>query len=171
MYIYNKLVTRLQEEQQKRVIPKFNEEENRNCDKNISSLIDDITKRIKICDQYIKQIASIHLKSVLENSMKDNIKIFLVSKLQDISKKVKQNEEEYMNKYKEFCGNEMKNAYSSSGRGDISSGKPGSFLELDRSDELLRQRDIEINKLVHSITDLAQIFHDLSSLVNEQGNI
>lgn len=101
--------------------------------------------------------------------MKDNIKIYLVGKLQDISKKVKQNEEEYMNKYKEFCSNDIKNVYNSSERENNSFGKPATFLELDKSDELLRHREIEINKLVHSITDLAQIFQDLSTLVNEQG--
>jgi len=107
--------------------------------------------------------------------MKDNIKIYLATKLQDISKKVRQNEEEYMNRYKEFCSNDdttNRNAYNSGDRFDNNNkSQPNSFLEYDKNNDILKQRDAEINNLVKSIGELAQVFQDLSVLVHEQGTI
>ena len=167
----SKLVTKLQEQQQKRITPKFNEDENKQLDRNIYNSIIEITKKIKNCEENIKQISIIQLLSVAENDMKNNIKIYLASKLQDISKKVRINEEEYIIKFKEFCSNDFKNFYSSGNDHLENSFKkqPKSFLDLDKSNEMLKQRDVEINNLVNSISNLTQIFQDLAALVQDQG--
>ena len=80
----SKLVTKLQEQQQKRITPKFNEDENKQLDINIYNYIIEITKKIKNCEENIKKISIIQLLSVAENDMKNNIKIYLASKLQYI---------------------------------------------------------------------------------------
>ena len=48
---------------------------------------------------------------------------------------------------------------------------PKSFQEIDKSHDILRERDFEINNLVSSISDLSKIFQDLSALVQDQGKI
>ena len=53
----SKLVTKLQEQQQKRITPKFNEDENKQLDRNIYNSIIEITKKIKNCEENIKQIS------------------------------------------------------------------------------------------------------------------
>ena len=165
---YINKVTKLQEEQQKRITPKFNEEENICLDNNISLYIMEITEKIKKCDELIKQLSCIKLVSLSENDMKNNMKIYLASKLQEISKKIRQNEEEYMNKYKEFGKNDFKQVYNSDTLNEAHP-KPNSFLELNKSNDILRQRDNEINNIVRSISDLTQIFNDLGVLVKDQG--
>jgi hypothetical protein len=153
------------------VTPKFNEEENRQLDKRIFILIDKITVGIKNSEVNIKNIGAIQLESSSEMAMKENIKIYLAAKLQEISKKVRQNEEEYVSRFREFCSNDLKNNYNSNEKLENSFEKPRSFWELDKSDELLKQRDFEINKLLSSISDLGLIFTEMSNLIQIQGNI
>ena len=130
-----------------------------------------IIQKIKICDAFIKQIALIRLESLAESDMKNNIKSFLATKLQEISKKIKLNEEEYLTKFKEFCGNDSKKVLISDRIDDDSFNMPKSFQEIDKSHDILRERDFEINNLVSSISDLSKIFQDLSALVQDQGKI
>jgi syntaxin 16 len=97
--------------------------------------------------------------------MKDNMKIHLINKLQDITKELKLNEQQYMNKYKEFVGDEVN--YNSS-----QTGTNQNMLQL-RSDvnPQIQQRGQEIETLVKSIEELGQIFKDLQLLVVQQGSI
>ena len=100
--------------------------------------------------------------------MKDNIKINLACKLQEITRKIRNNEEDFMLKFKEL-GHEETTRESSP---DYKSSKANDFLELSLNDEkVLRQRDLEINSLVKSITELSVVFKEISILVNEQGTI
>ncbi len=41
----------------------------------------------------------------------------------------------------------------------------------DNSDIILQRRDNELNQLLNSVNDLAQIFKDMQTLVMEQGSI
>jgi len=105
------------------------------------------------------------------------MKIYLVGILKEITNRLRVNEEEYMKKYVELVGSPNTNKYgnnafnfnSSSNTGSSTSHKVGGVLENAEND-LLRKRDVEINNLVNSITELAGIFKDLQSLVFEQGN-
>lgn len=51
------VVTKLEEDQQKRLMPKFNEEENIKIDKQIRDNITYMTRKIKECEDSIKQIS------------------------------------------------------------------------------------------------------------------
>ena len=110
--------------------------------------------------------------------------IYLVGILKDITNKLRLNEEEYMKKYIELVGATSNSKFKenrfianldSSISHSSSSGKArkdsygSNMLEFEGSD-ILRKRDVEINNLVNSITELAGIFKDLQALVFEQGN-
>ncbi len=110
-------------------------------------------------------------------SVKENMKFYLVGGLKEITNKLRNNEEEYMKKYMELVPSASKfgnntfnpNLNSSMASTASKSEKSGGFLETDSTSEILRKRDVEINNLVSSITELAGIFKDLQSLVFEQG--
>lgn len=144
-----------------------------------------MTNKIRECEDNIKSISLYRLDNVIEISgkwyiylVKENIKAFLVSKLQHITRRLRVNEEEYLIKFKEFCGIDEK-SYSYS-QHIISSLNPSrstegdngvsNFLELSGNNDILKKRDEEINCLVTSINELSSIFKDLSFLVYEQGN-
>src|SRR5690348_7466758 len=106
------------------------------------------------------------------------MKINLLNKLGDFTKKLKQNEEEYMKKYKELVGEDVKyNNTSLDSKSNFkddyshqnSNGKNDNFLKMEISNDILNKRDSEITNLVNSITELASIFKDLQTLVMEQG--
>lgn len=111
------------------------------------------------------------------------MKLNLVNKLGEFTKKLKINEEEYMTKYKELVGDEVKYTSSLDSKSNLRNlngstksleqdpRKGESFLKIDTSNNILQKRDDEINTLVNSITELASIFKDLQTLVLEQGTI
>jgi hypothetical protein len=106
IFIYY-LVSRLQENQQKRLVPKFDDDENKKLDKDISSLIMEMTNRLKQCEDNIKQMISKSTESELEEQIKLNMKQSIFSKLSEFTKKFKLNQEIYMNKYKELVGEDL----------------------------------------------------------------
>lgn len=67
-YIFYYLVTRLQEDQQKRIMPKFNEDENKILDKNIRENVYDMTKKIKECEENIKFIQYFKTENMSEQT-------------------------------------------------------------------------------------------------------
>lgn len=79
MYTYPlRIVNRLQEDQQKRIIPKFNDEENFKIDKDIRQNIFEMTKKIRECEDNIKVISQGSLSSPQEQESK-NVRINLNS--------------------------------------------------------------------------------------------
>ena len=100
--------------------------------------------------------------------MRDNIKLNLANKLQIITRKIRSNEEDFMSKFKEL-GHEDNTREPSPER---RTSRANDFLELSLNDDnILQQRDREINSLVNSINELAVVFKEMSTLVNEQGTI
>jgi len=102
-----------------------------------------------------------------ERIMKENIKINLAGKLQEISRKIRSNEEDFMQKFKELGHEEQTREPSP----DAKYSHPTDFLELSLNDNVIQQRDQEINHLVKSIGELSVVFKEMSILVNEQGTI
>ena len=100
----------------------------------------------------------------------------LVAKLTDFTNKLKNNEEDYMKKYKELVGDDIKydtghNNFNQPDSKSNLNNKNDNFLKLDNSHDILHKRDNEINNLMSSISELASIFKDFQTLVLEQGTI
>jgi syntaxin 16 len=160
------LVDILQQEQQKRIIPKFDDDENKKIDKKIKELIIDLTNKTQQAEENIKQLNKLNLSSIAEQSIKENMKINLSTKIREFVRQFKLNEETYMAKYRELVGDSSMSDNSS--KHEINN---GDFLQTseDFSSDILKKRDGEINTLVKSISDLASIFKDMQTLVIEQG--
>ena len=97
----------------------------------------------------------------------------LYKNITDFTRKFKLNQEIYSKKYKEFAGEEDPTyEINSTMREDTNdSNKIDNFLMTDNSDLVLQRRDNELNQLLNSVNDLAQIFKDMQTLVMEQGSI
>jgi syntaxin 16 len=99
------------------------------------------------------------------------MKLNIVSKLRDFTKKFKINEETYVNKYKELVGDETKYINSNNDKNSNSNFINEQILQVDNKNDILLKRDKEISTLLTSINELASIFKDLQTLVLEQGTI
>ena len=165
---------KLQTLQQKRIMPKFDEEENKKIDRQIKELILKMTQKVKICENNIKSLNKIYFDSAQNESIKNNIQINLAEKIKNFTHDFRINEEKYMKNYKELVGvddndNDNKNSFNYIEL-NTSSNSQNNFLEL-QIDNTLKQRDEEINTLLTSITELAQTFKDMQTIVQEQGTI
>lgn len=157
----------MQSEQQRRIVPKFDDDENREIDAHIKELVISMTTKVRQCEDNIKKLNKISFNSNIESGIKDNIQINLVDKLRTFTMNFRKNEETYMRNYKELVGDKLDDDDNIL---DISH-KNSNFLQLDEDTNILAKRDEEINTLLNSINDLASIFKDLQMLVQEQGTI
>lgn len=163
------LVSKLKELQSRRLVSKFNEEENRKLDRQIRNLIKELTERLRENEENIKIISFESTKNNTENLMKDNMRLYLIDKLKDTTKQLNINEKEYVQKYKEFVGDESTDYHNNSYSNGIYADKKQATMSNMPVE--LSQRGEEIDSLVKNIEELSSIFKDLQVLVVHQGSI
>ena len=97
----------------------------------------------------------------------------LYKNFSDFTKKFKLNQEVYSKKYKELGGGEdpTYEINLSKKEDNNNNNNINNFLMTENSDIILQRRDNELNNLLNSVNDLAEIFKDMQSLVMEQGSI
>jgi syntaxin 16 len=149
-------------------MPKFDEEENIQIDKEIKELITNMTLKVKRAEGNIKKLSKMNLPSESEEEIKNNIKINLAEKIKNFTHEFKQNEQKYVKNYKELVGDisedDEKNKFN------YSKNSNEGFLNI-HADNQLQRRDEEISTLLNSINQLATTFQDLQVIVQEQGTI
>jgi syntaxin 16 len=162
----------LQREQQKRLVVQFDEEENKKLNKNIAKFVHEITENLHSYEKNVKEFVKQSIDSNTHNVIKLNMQQTLFKNFSDFTKKFKINQELYKKKYKELVGEEDPtyeiNTSFKEGNND---NNMNNFLMTDNSDIQLQRRDNELNELLNSVNDLAQIFKDMQTLVMEQGSI
>jgi syntaxin 16 len=161
-------LTTLKSYQQKRIIVKFDEDENDEIDKQIKDLAHSMTNKVKNVEENIKKLNSYPKENLSENEMKLNInmKLTLAQRLKEFTQEFRLNENNYLNSYKEF-GGEKKKDEEILDEDDSNN----NFFQINEGNEILKKRDEEINVLLESIVDLSSLFKDMQNLVQEQGTI
>ena len=170
----------MQEKQQQRLIPKFDDQENKKLNKSIKEISTEMTQELKQCQNILKEI--IYDKEDLNDinnfselnatnvQIKQNMKQNIITKLNDFTKKFKLNQELYNNKFQDFViDEEMANKSFSIRKNEEKNSND--FLSTQENNEQLRRRDEDLTNLLKSVNDLAQIFKDMQTLVMEQGTI
>ena len=175
--------------QNERIKPKFSDEQNENkrIDNEIKVLIKEMMKKIKFCEGLTKMEKNKNYdESDIENKIRTNVKMYLVSKIQNFSNEFRKNEQQFMKYLKEMGGdqeylekdnnnenNNLNDSFDSSGSDDEKENLNKNFL-LTQDDDFelqIRKRDEDINILANSINELSGIFKDLQNVVQEQGTI
>jgi syntaxin 16 len=176
--------------QNERIKPKFSDEQNENkrIDNEIKALIKEMMKKIRFCEGLTKMEKNNNFidESNIENKIINNVKMHLVSKIQNFSNEFRKNEQQFMKYLKEMGSDQeylendnknenknLNNSFDSSSSDDEKENLNKNFL-LTQDDDFelqIRKRDEDINILANSINELSGIFKDLQNVVHEQGTI
>ena len=98
----------------------------------------------------------------------------VIKKITEFTKKFKLNQEIYAKKYKELVGEDDPTFQikTSSKKEDYEiNNTVDNFLMTQDNNLQLMRRNTQLNNLLNSVTDLAELFKDMQSLVMEQGSI
>ena len=150
--------------QEHRVVPKFDEEENKLLNKNIKNTVSYITSQIHQCENAISSLSFLKTNCEIQKQIKDNIKLYLTSKFNNFARHFKYNQELYIRKYKELGGEDLDKIYKNQPNND------NYLLKTEKIDNL-KSRDSDLNQLLESMNNLTSTFKDLKNLVVEQGTI
>jgi len=154
----------LEKLQERRVVPKFDEEENKLLNKNIKNTVSYITSQIHQCENAISSLSFLKTNCEIQKQIKDNIKLYLTSKFNNFARHFKYNQELYIRKYKELGGEDLDKIYKNQPNND------NYLLKTEKIDNL-KSRDSDLNQLLESMNNLTSTFKDLKNLVVEQGTI
>ena len=149
-------------------MPKFDEDENIQIDKEIKELITNMTLKVKKAEGNIKKLSKMTLQNQSEEDIKNNMKINLADKIKNFTQEFKANEQKYVKNYKELVGDT--NEEDEKNKFNYSNNSNEGFLNV-HADNQLERRDEEISTLLNSINQLATTFQDLQVIVQEQGTI
>ena len=99
----------MQEKQQQRLIPKFDDQENKKLNKIIKEISTEMTKELKESQDILKEIINdkneedeINLYEINNKQIKQNMKQNIINKLNEFTKKFKLNQELYNNKFQDL---------------------------------------------------------------------
>lgn len=95
---------KLKEEQQKRIVPNFNEIESKLITQNIQMISTKMTQQLKKCKYLTKELKTLLANSDLDENVKINMYQNLLNRLAETSRALQINEEMQLQKYHEFNG-------------------------------------------------------------------
>ena len=165
--------------QQERIKPKFVDEEiqNKKIDTEIDKLIIKMMKKIKFCEALTKMIKEKknEANTAIEK-VKNNIKIYLTTKIQNFSNEFRKNQQQYLKYLKDmgiitYSNTDKNNNSTEPLLNDKDDEKKNFLYTEDEVNIQLKKRDEDIDILVKSINELSGIFKDLQNIVQEQGTI
>ena len=158
----------------------FDDDEINKINKNITKIIITISSQLRAVDKLIKTFAQQNIDINNNNSILHNIKLnmkqCLFNKLSEFTKKFKLNQEINKQKYKELIGEEdptfqLKNSTTIDTKNDDTNNTVDNFLMTTDNNLNLIKRNNDLDNLLNSVNDLADIYKDMQTLVMEQGSI
>jgi len=153
------------------LLPQFNVDDNTDEQQSIEVLTDYITKTFQQTHNKIQFVGKQAVGSQ-EESIKKNIQSSLALELQNMSLNFKASQRDYLQRLQgiQARGRNLPTIDLSDDSPDIGF-TPEQLKVLDDTTVMATQRDQDIKQIVKSITELATIFKELSTLVIEQGTI
>ena len=162
---------KLKEEQQKRIVPNFNETESKLITQNIQMISIKMTKQLKKCKQLTKELKNLLANSDVDENVKINMYQNLLNRLAETSRALQINEEHQLQKYHEFNGVED-SFFNINNYDSIETTQTQNFRSIDTKKlDMNKERNKEIDLIVKTVNDLKDIFLDVSDLVIFQGTI
>ena len=172
---------KLKEEQQKRIIPNFNETESKLISQNIQMVSDKMTQKLKKCKYLTKELKTLLSKSDLDDYIKINMYQNLLNRLAENTRALQINEELYLQKFQELnydesffsSNNKFNNLINNNNYDSIETTQTQNFLSNSSAKKLdiTKERNKEIEQMVLSVTELKKLFEEVSSMVLYHGTI
>ena len=162
---------KLKEEQQKRIVPNFNETESKLITQNIQMISSKMTQQLKKCKQLAKELKIQLSLSDLDENVKINMYQNLLNRLAETTRALQINEEMQLQKYQEFNGVED-SFFNLNNYDSIETNQTQNFKSIDTKKlDVNKERNKEIDQIVKTVNELNEIFMDVSELVIAQGTI
>ena len=160
------IVSLLQNEQQKRLVINFDEDEIAKLNKNITKIVISITSQIKSYEKLIKEFSKQNMENGIINNIKLNMQQLLFNKFSEFTKKFKLNQEIHKQKYKELIGEEdptyqIQTSSKNDNNNDANNTLDNFLMTADNTNLQLVKRDKDLDNLLNSVNDLAEIFKDM----------
>ena len=162
---------KLKEEQQKRIVPNFNETESKLITQNIQMISSKMIQQLKKCKQLAKELKIQLSLSDLDENVKINMYQNLLNRLAETTRALQINEEMQLQKYQEFNGVED-SFFNLNNYDSIETNQTQNFKSIDTKKlDVNKERNKEIDQIVKTVNELKEIFMDVSELVIAQGTI
>ena len=168
---------KLKEEQQKRIVPSFDETNTKLINQNIQMISDRMTHKLKKCKYLAKELKTLLANSSLDDNIKINMYQNLLNRLAEVSREMQINEEKYIQKYQELNGYEesffnINNTNNTNYLDSIETFQSHVFNSNNKKKiDITKERNKEIDKMVNTVNELKNIFQDVSNMVISQGTI
>ena len=174
----------LKEEQQKSVVPNFNDTQSKLISQNIQIISKTMTEKLQKCKQYSTELKNMLATSNLDENIKINMYQNLLNRLAETSKKLQINEEIYLKKYQELNGGDE---IITSNSNPMNFGSI--FLESNSFEtnqtlfnfnsnkkfnerySSLKARNKDLDQIITTVNDLHAIFDEVANMVIYQGTI
>jgi len=162
---------KLKEEQQKRIVPNFNETESKLITQNIQMISNKMTQQLKKCKYLTKELKTLLAMSDLDENVKINMYQNLLNRLAETSRALQINEELQLQKYQEFNGVED-SFFNINNFDSIETTQTQNFRSIDtKKIDMNKDRNKEIDQIVKTVNDLKEIFQEVANMVIFQGTI
>ena len=173
---------KLKEEQQKRVVPSFNEAESKLISQNIQLISDKMTKKLKKCKYLSKELKTLLANSDVDDNIKINMYQNLLNRLAEKSREMQINEELHLQKFQELNGydesffstnpNNIINTNNINNYDSIETNQSQNFFSnTAKKLNVAKERNKEIDIMVNTVSELKTIFEEVSNMVIYQGTI
>ena len=169
---------KLREEQQKRIVPSFNESESKLINQNIQYISNKMTQKLKKCKYLAKELKTYLVNSYLDDNIKINMYQNLLNRLADAARSLQRNEELYLQKFREFGANESffsnnNNIINNNNYDSIETTQTQNFLtnSSEKKVDIRKERTKELDQMVNTVLELKKIFEEVSNMVIFQGTI
>ena len=134
-------------------------------------------KKIKFCEALTKMIKDKkNEQNTILDKVKNNIKFFLTTKIQNFSNEFRQNQQQYLKYLKDmgiitYSNTDKDNSPEPLLNEEDDEQKNFLYTKDDDMNIQIKKREEDIDILVKSINELSGIFKDLQNIVQEQGTI
>ena len=162
---------KLKEEQQKRIVPNFNEIESKLITQNIQMISTKMTQQLKKCKYLTKELKTLLANSDLDENVKINMYQNLLNRLAETSRALQINEEMQLKKYHEFNGVED-SFFNINNFDSIETTQTQKFNSIDaKKIDINKDRNKEIDQIVKTVNELKEIFQEVADMIIFQGTI
>ena len=162
---------KLKEEQQKRIVPNFNETESKLINQNIHMISNKMTQKLKKCKQLTKELKNLLVNTDINENVKINMYQNLLNRLAETSRALQINEENQIQKYQEF--NTVEDSFFNINNFDsIETTQTQNYNSNNTKKlDIVKERNKELDQMITTVHDLKEIFQEVSNMIISQGTI